>query len=396
MIKDCMAGKIDMVLAKSISRFARNTVDCIKYIRQLKEKNIAVFFEKENINTLDCTGELVLTILSSVAQQESEAISTNTKWGMVRKFEQGKVLFNHTNFIGYTKNQDGELAVVPEEAEIVRLIFRLYLEGCSFDAIGKHLEAKGIKTATGKDKWFTSVISDMLSNEKYMGDALLQKSYTVDCLTKKRVINSGIVPRYYVKSSHDPIVSKELFDRVQLEKERRGNAPKIYNVENIETKKGRYSQYALSRIVVCSECGRFYRRVTSSSYKRGRSGENQVAWRCNNRMEYGKRFCMASPTIKEKSLYEGVVNAINHLIHIKRSTIKRLKKQIAYEHSLNNSAYPLEDMMEFLELATAGITQYDDVNVRKLIDKITVISKSKLLVRFKDGMEIEQEISMEK
>lgn len=125
MIKDCMAGKIDMVLAKSVSRFARNTVDCIKYIRQLKGKNIAVFFEKENINTLDCTGELVLTILSSVAQQESEAISANTKWGIVRKFEQGKVFLDHTNFIGYTKNQDGELAIVPEEAEIVRLIFRL-------------------------------------------------------------------------------------------------------------------------------------------------------------------------------------------------------------------------------------------------------------------------------
>ncbi|WP_139314655.1 recombinase family protein, partial [Desulfosporosinus metallidurans] len=131
---------------------------------QLQGKNIAVFFEKENINTLDCTGELLLTILSSVAQQESETISSNTRWGIVRKFEQGKVLFNHTNFIGYTKDQDGELAIVPEEAEIVRLIFRLYLEGCSLDTIKKHLEAKGIKTATGKDKWSISVISDMLSN----------------------------------------------------------------------------------------------------------------------------------------------------------------------------------------------------------------------------------------
>lgn len=191
--------------------------------------------------------------------------------------------------------------------------------------IGKHLEAKGIKTATGKDNWFTSVISDMLSNEKYMGDALLQKSYTVDCLTKKRVVNNGIVPRYYVKNSHEPIVPKELFDRVQLEKVRRGNAPKIYNVKNEEIEKGRYSQYALSRIVVCSECGRFYRRVTSSSYKRGRSGESQVTSRCNNWMEYGKRFCKESPTIKERSLHEGVVYAINHLIRNKHSTIRRQK-----------------------------------------------------------------------
>lgn len=225
-----------------------------------------------------------------------------------------------------------------------------------------------------------------------MGDALLQKTYTVDCLTKKRVVNNGIVPRYYVKNNHDPIVPKRVFERVRLEKERRSNTPKIYNSENTVIQKGRHSQYALSRIVVCSECGRFYRRVTNTSYKRGRSGESRVAWRCNNRMEYGKRFCMQSPSITEKSLHESVVNAINHLIRKKRSTIKRLKKRIAHEHSLNNSAYPLEDMMEFLEMVTTEIIELDDIIVRKLIDKITIISKSKLLVRFKDGMEIEQEI----
>lgn len=392
MIEDCMAGKIDMILTKSISRFARNTVDCIKYIRQLKGKNIAVFFEKENINTLDCIGELVLTILSSVAQQESETISTNTRWGIVRRFEQGKVLLNHTNFMGYTKDQDREIVIVPEEAEIVRLIFRLYIEGYSLGKIAKYLEKNGIKTATEKDKWCSSVISNMISNEKYMGDALLQKTYTVDYLTKKRVVNNGIVPRYYVKNNHDPIVPKRVFERVRLEKERRSNTPKIYNTENTDIQKGRHSQYALSRIVVCSECGRFYRRETNTSYKRGRSDESRVAWRCNNRMEYGKRFCMQSPSITEKSLHESVVNAINHLIRKKCSTIKRFKKRIAHEHSLNNSAYPLEDMMEFLEMVTTEIIELDDIIVRKLIDKIMVISKSKLLVRFKDGMEIEQEI----
>ncbi|WP_170871624.1 zinc ribbon domain-containing protein, partial [Desulfosporosinus metallidurans] len=228
---------------------------------------------------------------------------------------------------------------------------------------------------------------------KYMGEALLQKTYTVDCLTKKRVINDGIVPQYYVKNSHDPIVSKEFFDRVQFEKKHRSDAPKIYNVENTKIKKGRYSQYALSRIVVCGECGRFYRRVTSASYKRYHSGESQVTWRCNNRMEYGKKFCLESPTIKEKYLREGVVNAINHLILNKRFIKKRIKKQTAHKHALNNQAFSLKDMMEFLEACIAEIAEFDDIIVRKLIDKITVISKSRLLVRFKDGTEIEQGIS---
>ncbi len=391
MIEDCMAGKIDMVLTKTVSRFARNTVDSLKCIRQLKEKNIAVFFEKENINTLDCPGEVLLTILSSVAQQESETISTNTKWGIVRKFEKGELMLNYTNFMGYTKDQAGELTIVPEEAEIVKLVFKLYLEGQSLRKIAKHLEERGIKTIIGKDKWNASTIETMISNEKYMGDALLQKTYTVDCLTKKRVINNGIVPRYYVKNNHEPIIPENLFERVKLEREHRANAPKIYSLENADVQKGRHSQYALSRIVVCGECGRFYRRVTSASYKK-HSSDSQISWRCNNRMEYGKKFCQESPTIKEKNLHKSVLDAVNHLIRKKRSTIKRLKKQIAYEHSNNNSAYPLEDMLEFLESTAAEITEYDDRIARKLIDRITVITKERLLVRFKDGTEIEQEV----
>ena len=187
-----------------------------------------------------------------------------------------------------------------------------------------------------------------------------------------------------------------LFERVQLEKEHRSNLYKIYNVENEETKKGRYSQYALSRMVVCGECGRFYRRVTSVSYKRLRSGETLMTWRCNNRMEYGKRFCKQSPTMKEKSLHESVISAINHLIRNKRSTIKRLKKQIAHEHSLNNTTYSLEDMMAFLKASVTEVTEFNEAIVRKLLDKITVISKDKLLIRFKDGTEIEQEIIAKK
>jgi len=178
MIKDALEGKIDMILTKSVSRFARNTVDALTTIRKLKEKNVAVVFEKEGINTLEGTGEILLTILSSFAQEESRNISENTRWSVIRRFEKGKVIVNHKKFMGYTKNENGELIIVPEEAEVVKMVFQLYLEGYSGQKIGEHLERIGIKTVTGKTKWQATVIMKMLRNEKYMGDALLQKTYT--------------------------------------------------------------------------------------------------------------------------------------------------------------------------------------------------------------------------
>lgn len=169
MIEDCMASKIDMVLTKSISRFARNTLDCIQYIRQLKEKNIGVFFEKENVNTLDSAGEFLITILGSLAQEESRSLSTNTRWGVVRRFEKGQIMVNHNKFMGYTKNEAGELVIVAEEAKIVRLIFRLYLEGQSITQIKKYLEENGVKTVTEKNEWSTTTINTMLSNDGVTG-----------------------------------------------------------------------------------------------------------------------------------------------------------------------------------------------------------------------------------
>ena len=215
MIKDALDGKIDMILTKSVSRFARNTVDALMTIRKLKEKNVAVVFEKEGVNTLDGTGEILITILSSLVQEESRNISENTRWGVVRRFEKVKVIVNHHKFMGYTKNEHGELVIVPEEAEIVKLVFRLYLEGYSTAKIGSYLEEHQIKIATGQEKWYDSVIMKMLKNEKYMGDALLQKTYTVDFMTKKKVMNNGIVPQYYVENDHEAIIPKELFYRVQ-------------------------------------------------------------------------------------------------------------------------------------------------------------------------------------
>lgn len=203
MIDDCMAGKIDMIITKSISRFARNTLDCLKYIRQLKEKNIPVYFEKENINTLDSKGQVLLTIMASLAQQESQSLSQNVKLGLQYRYQQGVIQFNCARFLGYTKDENKRLVVVPEEAEIVKRIYREYLEGASMLKIARGLEADGILNGAGNERWHTSNINNILRNEKYIGDALLQKTYTIDFLTKKRVKNNGIVPQYYVENSHE-------------------------------------------------------------------------------------------------------------------------------------------------------------------------------------------------
>jgi len=223
MIEECMAGNIDMIITKSISRFARNTLDCLKYIRQLKDKNIAVFFEKENINTMDSKGEVLLTIMASLAQQESQSLSQNVKLGIQYRYQQGEVQVNHKRFLGYTKDENKQLVIDPEGAEVVKRIYREYLEGASLLQIARGLEADDILTAAGKSKWRPETLKKILQNEKYIGDALLQKTYTVDFLSKKRVKNNGIVPQYYVENSHEPIIPRDLFMQVQEEMVRRAN-----------------------------------------------------------------------------------------------------------------------------------------------------------------------------
>ena len=298
MIGDCMAGKIDMVITKSVSRFARNTVDSLQNIRKLKERNIPIFFEKEGINTMESGGELLITILSSQAQEESRNLSENTRWGLVRRFENGIISVNHNKFMGYTKDENGELIIVPEEAEIVRRIFRLFLEGSSYVQIAKILESEGIFTVTGKTDWHPSVIDHMLSNEKYMGDALLQKTYTVDFLTKKRVKNQGIVPQYYVQDNHEAIIPKELYYRVQEEKARRASLCKSAATRRAKKEQSKYSsKYALSDIMICRECGQPYRRQVWS-----KNGQKSAVWRCENRLKNGTKHCQHSPTLKEEVL----------------------------------------------------------------------------------------------
>ena len=225
-----------MVVTKSISRFARNTLDCLKYIRQLKDKNIAVFFEKEAINTLDAKGEVLLTIMVSLAQQESQSLSQNVRLGLQYRYQQGKVQVCANRFLGYDKDEDGNLVINPEEAEVVKRIYREYLGGKSYYAIGQGLTADGIRTAAGNDYWLASMLRKILTNEKYIGDALLQKTITSDFLNKKRVANKGIVPQYYVENSHEAIIPRALFLQVQEEMVRRARVQESAGYTAVNTR----------------------------------------------------------------------------------------------------------------------------------------------------------------
>ena len=247
MIKDALDKKIDLIVTKSVSRFARNTVDTLTTVRKLKEKGVEVYFEKENIYTLDSKGELLITIMSSLAQEESRSISENVTWGQRKRFADGKVSLPYKNFLGYEKGKDGVPKIIEKEAKTVRLIYRLFLEGKTISAITKHLTDNKIPTPAGKEKWYTTTVRSILTNEKYKGDALLQKCYTIDFLTKKTKKNEGEVPQYYVKQSHEAIISPEIYDLVQDELKKREQAKVTRSCRSIFSSK-----------IICGECGGFY------------------------------------------------------------------------------------------------------------------------------------------
>ena len=314
MIEDCEAGTIDMIITKSISRFARNTLDCLKYIRQLKDKNIPVFFEKEAINTMDAKGEVLITIMASLAQQESQSLSQNVKLGLQFRYQNGQVQVNHNHFLGYTKDEEGNLVIDPEQAEVVKRIYREYLEGYSMDKIAKGLEADGILTGAGKTKWWTSTINKILRNEKYIGDALLQKTYTTDFLNKTRVKNNGIVPQYYVEGNHEAIIPKDIFLRVQEELVRRRVVKTSAN-----GKKRSYScNHCFAQIVICGECGEMFRRIHWNN-----RGCKSIVWRCLSRLECHAR------TVYETVLENVVIQAINTLLGDKSTYQAQLQQNIA-------------------------------------------------------------------
>ena len=300
MIDDAMSGKIDLIVTKSVSRFARNTVDGLVTIRKLKEKGVEVYFEKENIYTFDGKGELLLTIMSSLAQEESRSISENVTWGQRKRFADGKVNLPYKQFLGYRKGADGLPEIVPEEAAIVRRIYARFMEGLTPHTIAKELTADEIPTPSGKQCWQTSTVESILQNEKYKGAALLQKCFTVDFLTKKQKVNEGEVPQYYVEHSHEPIIAPEDFDKVQNEFVRRKQLGRQYSGKSIFASR-----------IVCSDCGSFYGpKVWSSNSKYRR-----IIWQCNNKFK-GSHRC-ETPHLDEKTIKARFVDAFNAVLDSK-------------------------------------------------------------------------------
>lgn len=304
MIKDCFAGKIDYIVTKSVSRFARNTVDCLEHVRILKNRGIGIFFEEQNIDTLSIDSELYLVIYAGFAQSESESMSKNITWAYRKRFEDGKVLMQYKSMLGYRKGADGEPEIVPEEAKIVTRIFDMFLSGQTVRAISEQLRSEKIHIPEKNFSFSHVMVYNILRNEKYCGDSILQKTITVDCISKTRRDNMGEAPMYYVQNSHPAIISRETYHMTQAEIARRKTLAPASEKKAV-TVAGKYSKYALSEVLVCGECGSRYRRVTWTS------GGKRVVWRCSNRLENGKKYCKMSLTVKEESLHAAIVRAIN-------------------------------------------------------------------------------------
>lgn len=401
-------------------------------VRKLTDLGISIFFEKENINTMDAKGEVLLTIMASLAQQESQSLSQNVKLGFQYRYQQGQITVNHNRFLGYTKDEKGQLIIDPDEAVVVRRIYREYLEGASLQQICRGLEADGILTGAGKQKWRPETLHKILKNEKYIGDALLQKTYTVDFLEKKRVPNNGLVPQYYVENSHEAIIPRDLYMQVQEEMVRRAN---LHSGKN-RKKRVYSSKYALSSIVYCPKCGDIYRRVVWNN-----RGKQSIVWRCCTRMEHGPGTCDAD-AIHESELQNLVVRAINMALGKRDSMndalqrnveavlsgtdgipldeidarVEELQKELLkvanakgnYD-SIVDEIYSLREakqnaqvegaeregmkkriseMQQFLAEQQQDITEYDEQLVRRLIEKITVYDE-RVTVEFKSGTSVD-------
>lgn len=447
MIRLCRQRKIDVILTKSLSRFARNTVDSLGYIRELRALGIAVISEKENINTLTAESEMLITIMSCFAQAESESISKNVSWGVRQSFKNGNVPMQYARLLGYRKGHDGNAEIISEEAEVVKEIYRCYLDGMSMNLIADRLDEKGLTTKGGSSPYRKMVVQRILTNEKYMGDALLQKTYVTDCITKKMRKNNGELPMYLVKNHHEPIISRSDFNRVQEEMARR-SAKRTIADKLTKTGQGKYSaKYALSELLICGECGEHYRRVTWTA-----KGFKEVKWRCVSRIQYGKKKCHSSPTVDEQALHRAIVSAINEFCEVKDDVAKALRESItevldpnqngsiqaaqqridelarnmdelimlatvpeteenamsdiakfseemkmlrefietekAKQTEVQHGSNELSNVLQSLEKEDFALTEYDDIVTRQLIEQITVDTKNTITVRFKGGFEM--------
>ncbi|HBL84669.1 MAG: recombinase [Clostridiales bacterium GWF2_38_85] len=328
MIADALAGKIDLIVTKSVSRFARNTVDSLVTIRKLKEKGVECYFEKEGIYTFDGKGELLLTIMSSLAQEESRSISENVTWGQRKRFADGKVSVGYSNFLGFEKGENDTLKVVPEQAETVRIIYKLFLEGKTTQGIANYLMEHGILSPSGKQIWQASTVASILTNEKYKGDALLQKRFTVDFLTKELRINNGEVPQYYVEGSHEAIITPEEFELVQDEMTRRKELGRAYSDKAFHSK------------LICGDCGGFYGRKVWHSSDEYRS----VIFQCNNKFKNTVK--CTTPRLTEDEIKQRFLTAYNELMGNRENVIadcELIKQTLCDTVELDNRIKQCED-----------------------------------------------------
>lgn len=352
MISDALEGKIDLIVTKSVSRFARNTVDSLTTVRQLKEKGIEVYFEKENIWTLDSKGELLITIMSSLAQEEARSISENCTWGQRKRFADGKVSVAFGNFLGYDRGEDGNLVVNEEQAVIVRRIYGMFLKGYTPYAIAKQLTSEGILSPGGKEKWGAGVIKSILTNEKYKGDALLQKSYTVDFLTKKKKVNEGEIPQYYVQNNHQAIIEPAVFDMVQKQMALRHSGRNRQSCASIFSSK-----------IKCGDCGSWY----GSKVWHSNDKYRRVVWQCNHKFDSGKK--CSTPHLDEETIKELFVKAVNILCTEKDEIIANfnaIKDEYFDTASLETEQAQLQDEMN---VVAELIQQCINENARVALDQ---------------------------
>ena len=366
LIRQCKRGKVDMIIVKSISRFARNTLDCLKITRMLRELKVDVYFEEQNLHSIDPSSEFYISIYGSVAQSESENISHNVAWGKARSAKDGNVFFAYKSFLGYRRGADGKPEIDPEQANTVRWIYDRFLAGDSLQQIANGLTADGIPTPMGRTVWQASVVQSILSNEKYKGDALLGKTYVEDCISKKVKVNAGERPQYYVENNHPAIIDAATFSRVQEELARRASKRKVKQT-GTTTEQGKYcGKYALTELLICGECGTPYRRCTWTV-----GGKKRIVWRCINRMEYGKKYCHHSPTMEEAPLQNAIMDAVLRTAQIDLNVLQTLKQHI----QLGLGAGAEEDKSVEIQIRIAQIDQ----EFKSLLNSVTAENQQELL-----------------
>ena len=376
MIRDCEKGKIDFILTKSVARFARNTVDSLKYVRKLKAMGIGVFFEEQALDSMKSENEMFLGLYSVMAQAESENISANVRWGIQQRMKSGTFAFRYT-ILGYRRGENGEPEIIPEEAEVVRKIFNMYLEGASLDQIKSYLETNGIKTKKGKSVWSKQIIQDMLCNERFAGDMLLQKTYIENCINKKVKKNRGEMAKYLITNNHPAIISKETFKLVKAEIARRSSKRKTSDLSI--TEQGKYSgKFALTEILVCGECGSPYRRKTWVI-----KGEKKRVWRCLNRVEHGTQYCKHSGSLDEEKLQEAICRGLRNAFEYQDEISELILSGLSYavtgddnildayviEQKIKDLKQDMEDMIT-MSMRTEGDTEKFEVEIRKISDQL--------------------------